>query len=218
MRAFLITTVIYTAIFLAVGAAIYFFAFWRPNVSRVEQLRREIDGARIELVMAAQRDEARPQLQYDIERLDDELNHAQSDWDRISNVWLNEYLRFMPDIFSDADTMERVYHIIAPHAHNLHIDLLYSQPLSEMNHDEANQNGLAEGVWLTPANISFVTGYDGLMAILNGFAHQEIDNRIVEYTLTRQGDQWQVAMRLDVLTQMTPPHRNNGGYIVEAHG
>ena len=212
MRTAIITFVIYTAIFLVVGGLIYFFAFFRPNTNRVEQLNRDIATARAELAAASQIDGMVPELQRDIERLGHELDQAQSEWDNISHEWQNNHMRFLPEVFDEWDIRERIDRIAMPHSFGLHVEFLYSQPLGAMSNN-GNPDGLMEGVWLTPVNISFAASYEGLVAILQGFAHEGIDNRVVEYTLTRNWDQWDVVMRLDVLTQMPHPYMNSGNYI-----
>ena len=200
----IISFLIYTLIFLVIGAAIYFVAFWRPNSNRVEQLNSDIDAARVELVMAGQRNETYPQLTSEVEQLGNELNQAHSNMENIYREWRYGYLRFLPEIFNELDITERIHRIATPHSHSfVSVDFLDSQLLGMVSDNYNNLYGLQEGIWLTPVNISFTTGYEGLIAILNGFAYEGVDNRIVEYTLHRYGDLWDVVVRMDVLT-LTP--------------
>jgi len=207
MKTRIITFAIYTLIFLAVGALIYFFAFWRPNRNRADQLNRDIEAALTEQVMAASREEMMPQLLNDIERLGHELGQAQSDWEHVSRAWQYEHLRFIPEVFNELDIRERIYRITTSHSHSLQVYFQYSQPLGVMNYSYGNPDSLPNGIWLTPVIISFTADYESFIAILNGFAHEWIDNRIVDYSMYRQGSQWAVEMRLDVLTQTPQPDR-----------
>ena len=207
----------YTGIFLLVGAVIYFFAFWRPNSSRAEQLTLDIEAARAELTVAAQRDEIHPQLRSDVDRMREELNQEQSTWEHVSHQWIYNYARFLPDVFDDGDIWYRIHRIVSPHSEVLTIEFDYSEGLGAMRYNDSNPNGPPEGIWLTPVSVGFITSYEGLIAILNDFAHEGIDNRVIEYTLNRQYDRWNVQLRLDILTQTPPPHRYNGDYTVYSH-
>ena len=209
--------VIYTAIFLLIGAVIYFFAFWRPNANRVEQLHIEIDAARAELMLAAQRDEIHPQVRADAERLREEHNREQSNWEYISQDWENNYGRFMPEVFDDDEMRHRIHNIVYPHAGAFHVEFLYSQPLGMMRYNESSPNGPPEGVWLTPVDVNFSVNFNGLVEILRGFANAGIDNRILEYDLTRHYEQWNVRLRLEILTQRPAYHRYNGDYAVYSY-
>ena len=206
--------VVYTAIFLVVGAVIYFFAFLQPNGNRIEQLRLDIEAARAELEIASQRDDIHPQLQTDVYRLREELSQEQSAWEHASQEWTDNYARFLPEVFDDGDMWQRIHHIVYPHSDVFHVDFLYSQPLGVMRYSDNNPNGPPEGIWLTPVDVTFLTGYEGLIAILTGFANAGIDNRVIEYTLSRQNELWDVRLRLDILTQTSHSHRYNGDYTV----
>ena len=204
---------VYTLLFLLLGAVLYFFAFWRPNVNRIEQLNREIRAAQIGLEEASRRGAYHSQLLLDVARLNSELYHEERAYERANNEWNSGYLHFLPTFFDDADIMQRVSRIVSPYSERLDVDFMYSQPLGTMRYNEGYHNGLPEGVWLTPVNVSFFTNYDGIIAILNGFAHEGIDARVVDYSLSRQGNMWDVSVQLDILTQ-TPSYRHNGDYEV----
>jgi len=214
----IVTFAIYALIFLVIGAAVYFFAFWRPNGNRVEQLNRDIYTARSQLATAAHRDEMYPELRYDIDRLGRELYQVQRDGGYVSRDWQYQHLRFLPETFNELDIRERIYRVATYYSHNLNVNFQYSQPLGVMNYNYNSPYDLPQGIWVTPIDISFTASYDGIMAILNGFAHEEIDNRIVDYTLHRNGDQWNVVLRMDVLTQTPQPYRYNREYNFEPQG
>ena len=216
MRTALINFAIYTAIFLVVGGIIYFFAFFRPNSNRVAQLNRDIAAANAELVMAAQSEGIIPQLRSDIERLGHELEQIQRTWDNVSQEWHNSHLQFLPEVFDEMDITERINRIVAPFSHSLHIYFQYSRPFGTMSY--SSPYSLPEMIWLTPVTVSFIAAYGNIIEILSGFAHEWIDNRIVEFTLNRFGDEWEVVMRLDVLTQTPHPYRHNGYFNVEPSG
>ncbi|MCL2378189.1 MAG: hypothetical protein FWC77_03585 [Defluviitaleaceae bacterium] len=203
----IVSFMVYLLIFLLLGGVIYFFAFWRPQGNRVEQLNQEIYDARAELAVAISRDEMSPELLYEVERLGHELSQAQSDWESVYRDWQYNYVSFLPEVFNEADMRERIYRIATPHSHSLNVYFQYSQPFGVRSN--SYPYGLPEGIWLTPVNVSFTAGFEGIMAILYGFANEGIDNRIVEYTLSRNGDQWEVGMRLDILTQFPQPYRYN---------
>ena len=208
---------VFTGVFLLVGAIIYFFAFLRPNAGRAEQLRLDIEAARAELVVAAQRDEIHPQLRADVDRMREELNQEQNTWEHVSQNWINNYARFLPETFDDNYMWHRIHRIVYPHSNELSIDFLHSQPLGAMRYDDNNPNGPPEGIWLTPIDVVFSTSYEGLLEILNGFAHEGIDNRVLDYNLSRQHELWNVRLRLDILTQTPSPHRYNGDYTVYSY-
>ena len=214
MTSSLVRFIVYTAGFLLVGAIIYFFVFLRPNANRIEALEQEIAAAHIELDAAIVRGEMHPQLRLDVDRLSGELDSEESAFERVQEMWQNGYVRFLPATFDDADMRQRIERIAGPYSEGLNIDFHYSQPMSVMNYNENNPAGLPEGVWLTPVDVSFYADYNGTIAILNGFAHEGIDNRIVEYSLNRQGNGWHVFLRIDMLTQTPSPHRFNGNYVV----
>lgn len=218
MKTSIITFAVYTLIFLVIGMAVYFFAFWRPHRNRVDQLNQDIYIARAELVTASQRDDMSPELQQDIERLHYELAQVQRELEYVNRDWQYDHLRFLPEVFNELEMRERIYRITTSNSYNLSVYFLYSQPLGVMNYNDYSPNGLPEGIWVTPVNVSFSSDYDGLMAILNGFAHEGLDNRIVDYTIQRQGDQWSIFMRLDILTRTPQPYRYSSYYNVEPHG
>jgi len=206
--------VVYTAIFLLVGAVIYFFAFWQPNARRVEQLHIDINNAQAELALAVQRDEIHPQQRALVDRLHEELSHEQSNWERVSQEWNDNYGRFLPDTFDEEDIRQRIIRIINHYGDGLHLEFMYSQPIGVMRYNDNSQGGPPEGIWLTTIDIVFSATYDGFVSILSGFAHEGIDNRIISYNMYRQYDMWNVRLRLDVLTQTPNAHRYNGDYIV----
>jgi len=193
----IVSFLIYLAIFMVIGGALYFFAFWRPNTNRVYQLNRDIYDARIELDIVSQLDDMIPELLEDIERLGQELYRAQGEWDSVNQIWQNNYLRFLPEPFNELAIRERIYSITTSRSHNLNVNFQESQPFpyNSFNHDTQAAN-----IWLTPITISFTANYDDIISILSDFAHEELDNRIIQYSLNRQGDQWQVQLRLDVLS------------------
>jgi len=201
MKTTIVSFAIYSLIFVVLGAAVYFFAFWRPHNNRIEQLNNEIAAARVELVNAILRDELSPELTGDIERLNNELEQVRSNWEHVNSDWQHNYLNFLPEAFNELDMRERIYRIATPHSHSLSVYFLDSQPFGVMSHSSDNPYGPQEGIWITSATISFTATYDGLLAILSGFVYEGIDNRIVEYSLTRSnGDQWNIILRLDLLT------------------
>ena len=211
MKSSLVRVLIFTALFLVVGAVIYVFVFLRPNANRIEALEHEIEDARAELVAAQQRDYLRPQLYFDIERLNDELLFEQGAYANMGQVWQDGYQRFLLPFFDDAEMYQRIQRIVTPYGEGLHVDFPYSQPLSMMRYTDPG--GLPVGIWMTPVNITFSATYDGLISIMTAFANEGIDNRIIEYSIARQSDRWQVNIRLDVLSQ-TPPHNRYNGYLV----
>ena len=216
MKTTIISFVIYTLIFAAVGGIIYFFAFWRPHGNRVLNLNRDIHYAQAELVQAALRDEMSPVVIEAVMHLGEELARAQNDWDYVNRNWQYDYLRFLPETFNELEMRERIYRIATSQSHNLQVHFQHSQPFGTMHQSYYNPYGPPEGLWLTPVDVAFTASYEGLVAILNGFAHEGIDNRIVEYTLQRQGDQLEVVIRLDILTR--GPHIGNGYFNAAPHG
>lgn len=204
----IVAFVIYVAIFLVVGGAIYFFLFFRPNTNRVGQLNQDMAAAHTELALARERESLNPQRLEDLERMGHELEQAQREWDNISREWHHEHLLFLPEVFDDHDIMERINRIAAPYSHNMSVDFLYSRPFGETAYN-GDTDGLHDGIWLTPVNITFTASYNGLISILSGFAHEWVDNRVVEYTMQRNWNQWDVVLRLDVLTQTPHPYRNS---------
>ncbi|MCL2572610.1 MAG: hypothetical protein FWE11_09425 [Defluviitaleaceae bacterium] len=213
MKSSLIKFVIYLAAILVIGAVIYVFAFLRPNAARIEALERDIVAAQAGLIVAQQRDEMHPQLLQDVERLFRELEQEEGAWTHAREAWAADYLRFLPEVFDDGMMQHHISMIVAPHGEGLDIQFGHSQPIGTMHY---NENNVPEGIWLTSVDISFTADYDGLISILNGFAHEGMDNRIISYSLTREGNRWNVHLRLDVLTQMPSPYRHNGNYSV--HG
>ena len=210
MKTTIVSFAIYALIFLVLGAAIYFFAFWRPHNNRIEQLEHDIAAARVNLVNAALGDDLSSELVGDIARLSDELEQARNNWEHVNRDWENSYLSFLPEAFNELDMRERVYRIATPHSHSLNAYFLDSQPFGAMSQSYDNPYGPPDGLWITSATISFTATYEGLLAILSGFVYEGIDNRIVEYSLTRSnGDQWNIILRLDLLT-LAP---NNNGNI-----
>ena len=190
--------IMYTVIFLVVGFAVYFFAFMRPNARRVEALNHEIVAAQNELAAAALRDLVHPQLVAYVDQAADDLSREQENFDHVNREWVNEYARFMPEFVNADDLTQRIQRITTPH--NAEIQVQESQPLGTMVYDE-NSSTNQPGLWLTPIHINLTVDYSELVQILDGFANEGIDNRITSYTLHRNGDLWDVWLRLDVLTQ-----------------
>ena len=209
----LIAFATYAAIFLLVGALLYFFAFWRPNAGRVDRLNQDIEAARADLVAASQLNEMRPQLEYDLERVRHELYQAQRDWERVSHNWHDGFQRFLPEAFNGVEIMDRTISIVQPHSHSLDIDIRESQPVMAANHYYGDAGNPLEGLWLTPVYITFTASYDGMIAIFNDFAHAGFDNRIVEFSLNRQNNWWDVTARVDILSRGPQGDSNgfNGG-------
>ncbi|MCL2404196.1 MAG: hypothetical protein FWC92_01485 [Defluviitaleaceae bacterium] len=214
MKTTIVSFLIYTLIFLVVGVALYFFVFWRPNNNRVDQLNIDIEAARAELVRAVNRDESSPQLTHDIAQLAYELTQAQSDREHVERIWQYGYLDFLPISLDELDIRERINRIAILHSHSMNVYFHESIPFGAMSHNDDNPDGPADGIWLTPVSISFVASYEGLISILHGFAHEDIDNRIVEYSIDRHGDQLQINLRMDILT-LTPHLNSYNGYFVE---
>ena len=210
MKTTIITFVTYAAIFLLVGALLYFFAFWRPNANRVYQLNLDIAAAHTDLAAAAQMNERRPQLEYDLSRQRHELYQARGEWERVSQEWDHGYRRFLPDFFNEVDIMDRAIRIVEPHSHNLNVNIQQSTPLMTPSHNGGYTS--AEGLWLTPVHITFTAGYEGLIAIFNDFAHAGIDNRIVDFSLNRQNNWWDVTARIDVLSLAPQPDGDSNGF------
>jgi len=215
MKSSLVQFLIYTAIFLVLGAVIYVFAFFRPNAARIEDLEVRIEAEERDLYLAAQRDEMHPQLILDLTELEYALSREEAAYFELSEAWQANYARFLPETFNEWELRQLIERVVAsPHAHGLHIhDFPYSQPLSRMAYND-NYLGLPQGIWVTPVTISFNADYLGLVAILNGFAQENIDNRILRYSLERNGEAWSVNMQLDILTQTPHPYRFNGNYTV----
>ena len=206
---------IYGAAFLVLVSALYFFAFFRPNQRRIEQLHIDIAAANVELSAAVLRSEFYPQRMLEFAQLMDELERQEAGWYGVLQLWQQDYLRFMPETVDDADITHRIQQIVSPHAGHVDVQFLYSQPLGVMNYSENNPNGPPEGVWLTPIYVSFSVGHSGLLEILRTFASSGIDNRVIAYELNRNGDMWNALLRLDILTQTPSPHRFNGEYVVD---
>jgi len=197
----LISFVIYALIFLAIGALLYFVLFWRPTQNRVQALNRDIITAQAELIVARDRDDTSAQIQQDIDRLDGEIVHAQSEKEHAYRIWESQYLDFLPDEFNEQDIHMRIGNIIAPHAGSYHIYYVHTMPFGVITHNDNNPNGPPEGIWLTQINVSFSASYNSLIEILSGIAREDIDNRVVEYTLHRNGSLWDVVLRVDMLTR-----------------
>lgn len=214
MKSTLIKFGIYMAGLLVLGAVIYIFAFLRPNANRIESLHLDIAAAHIELEAARGRDNIHPELLMDVERLTGEVSNQESDWERSRNVWDNYFAQHLPAIFDEADIRQRIDGIVRPHSESLNMYFPYSQPRSVMSYNEDNPHGLPEGIWLTPIEVSFTASYGSLITILDSLAHIGIDNRIVEYSLHREGDGWNVSLQLDILTQTPHPYRYNRDYSV----
>jgi len=204
----------YIAVFLLVGALIYVFAFFRPNANRITGLEQDIAAAHIELEEARRREAVHPQVQYDVQRLTNELNYEESGWERARGQWYSNFDPFLLDEFDIAYIEQRIDGIIRPHSEIINMYFSYSLPQSMMSYNENNPDGPPEGIWQTTANITFYAGYDSLIAILQGFANAGFDNRVVDYSLTRHNDSWRVNLQLDILTQTPHPYRFNGNYIV----
>ena len=214
MKSSLVSFAAYLAVILVVGAAIYFFAFLRPNANRIEALERDIEAARIELVDAASRDELYEHLSEDLRRLQAEREYVEGTYRSITDEWRNHYEGFLPYTFDEWDISHRIESIVRPHSDTLNVEFSYSVPLSTMHYNEDNPEGLPEGIWLTPVNVTFLADNNGLNSVLDGFAHAGIDNRIINYTLNRYSNAWNVTIRLDILTQTPHPYRFNGNYVV----
>ena len=206
---------IYTAIFLALGAVIYVFAFYRPNVARIEDLQLRILQEEDNLENARWRDERHPELRLELDNLETTLSIEEEAYFEMRDAWNNYYRPFLPDTFDDGEIRQRIERVVQPHSEGLHIhDFPYSQPESRMTYDEYNPYAPPRGIWLTPVTIAFRTDYHGLIAIMNGFAQEDMDNRIITYSLSRYGEHWNVTMQLDILTQTPHPDRYNGDYYV----
>ena len=196
---------IYTAVFLLLGAAIYFFAIWRPNARRTQQLHYDIAIAQAELELAPQRAVAHANLYAALQRYQEEFQQEQYNYDHVHQIWTDHFARFLPVSLTEDEMRQRIHHTVDPYGHGLSIEFAASQPLGLMRYS-TNPNGLPQGIWLTPITIDFTTNYDGLVAILAGFAQEGIDNRVINYTLTRHDYHWNVRLRLDVLTQKPMEH------------
>ena len=196
---------LFAVIFLMIGAVIYFFAFWRPNTRRVEQLRRDIIAAEAALEAAIQVEEMIDQTDFDEERYLHEYSQAQAALMQAAQDWNNRFAPFMPEVFYEWDIRYRIDNIVRPHAETLNITIPDSQLLGALTQDD-NPEIPQDGVWLTPISLNFITGTEGLTAILYGFANEGIDNRILEYNIFRQDNAWNVTMQLDILTR-TPLRR-----------
>ena len=218
MKTFLGKFIVFMAIFLLLGAAAYFFAFWQPNARRVEQLNHDIAAAHTELTAAALRDELYAGLVYRAAQLSDELSHVRNNEAHVNHEWHNEYQRFLPAVFDDNDINERIHRIVTPHSDFVDVNFQYSQPIGEMSYNENNPNGPPEGIWLTPVSVTFAAGYEGVVAVLSGFAHEGVDNRVITYSLNSHGEMWIVTLQLDFLTLTPPAGRYNGDYIVHEGG
>jgi len=215
MKSSLMKFVIYAAVFLVLGTVIYIFAFLRPNANRIEDLQLRIEDAHRELPQAVLRDERHPLIRLDLEELENTLSIEDSTYSELREIWYNNYEDFLLETFDDWEIRQLIERIVQQaNAENLHIaDFPFSQPLSMMTYSDEHA-GLPRGIWLTPVTISFVTDYQGLLSILNGFAHENIDNRVIRYSLDRQGEQWSINMQLDILTLTPHPERFNGGYVL----
>jgi len=216
MKSSLVQFAIYTVIFLVVGVVLFIFAFLRPNAARIEDLHVRIQAEERELYQAIQRDTWHPQLWLYLTELEETLSQEDDKYFELNNVWYNNFERFLPETFNDGEIrqlIERVMH--QANAEGVHIaDFPYSQPLSRMTYNDNHQGGLPRGIWLTTVSVSFNTDYQGIVAILNGFAQENIDNRVIRYSLDRHGERWSVNMQLDILTQTPHPDRFNGGYLL----
>ena len=191
-------------IFLVIGAAVYILAFRMPNTRRVEQLRRDIVAAEAALQAAIYVEEMIEQTDFDEERYIQEkaqaelaLMQAQQDWD-------NRFAHFMPEAFYEWEMRPRIENIIQPYAENLNITIHDSRLLGALSD---NPESPQDGIWLTPVGLTFLTGTEGLTAILYGFANESFDNRILEYNIFRQDNAWNVTMQLDILTRT--PHQSH---------
>jgi len=216
MKSSIVQFVIYIAIFLVLGTVIYIFAFFRPNAARIEELHVSIQAEEAELERAIQRDEWHPQLRLYLTDLEETLSQEDSAYFELSNMWYHNYEHFLPDTFDDGEIRGLIERI----ANQAGVDGLYianfpfSQPLSRMTYNDNEYSYLPRGIWLTTVTISFNTDYHGLVAILNGFASENIDNRITRYNLERIEGRLSVNMQLDILTLTPHPDRFNGGYVL----
>jgi len=198
MKSALIKFAMYTAIFLVVGILVYFFVFARPNSRRIEELNYEIAAAQDELIRAAGRDAYYPELVLNVAQASEELSREQEAFGQVSHVWNSEYAQYLPESVVHADIYQRVYRITSPH--DATINTMESQPLGTIVYDEHGTDS-QPGLWLTPVNVSFVVSYESLIQILNSFANEGIDNRVVVYNMNRLGDMWDVSLQLDILTR-----------------
>jgi len=194
--------IMYTGLFLVVGAALFVFAFFRPNARRVEDLEAAIETANYNLAAAASRDELHPQMEFEVQNQEYLLDSWENWFRHMRDTWHNYYAHFMPDFFDEWDLRQRIDRIVSPHSGSVQIEVHHGQQSTALHYSESGAYGMSPGIWVTPVWVTFSTSYNGLIEVLRGFTNEGIDNRIIEYSLNRVGDDmWDVHMRLDVITE-----------------
>jgi len=205
------TFMIYTVVFLVIGALLYVFAFFRPNANRVEDLERRVAAEEQELEAAILRSENHPELHYELEKLRIILEEEEGHYLFMNQVWADRFSPFVPETFEEDSLRWSLEGMLHPNVENLQVEILFSEPLCITSDYDAGD--LPRGLWMTPIQLSFSATYEDVINVLTALANTNFDNRVIGYSLERDGDRWRVVLRVDVLTETPPPGRFNGEYV-----
>jgi hypothetical protein len=147
----------------------YYFFFFTPTMETVSQLTETVGRLENDI-----RDAEIRELQYSaqVARRDE------------MTVLFNEYMATLPANFDDADILYRLHDIIYPYTNEINVSLP-NEPLLTAKDAVSGEDSNLTAIAVYPVNISFNVSMGSLMAILEGFARQDIDNKVSAYSLSR---------------------------------
>lgn len=140
--------------FLAMGIGFYFLIYV-PATERIERANADLVQVR-----AAVEAGNITQILYAVELA--LLEEYREQWEEEQSV-------NVPAIFNDAEILRMTRRIVYPHVNS--IELTFT-PATQL-----------ESLYITNVTLSFTSTYSGLLAILNDFANEGMDNRIVTFTI-----------------------------------
>jgi hypothetical protein len=147
----------------------YYFFFFTPTLEKMNAATSAIARKSQEVTEAEIRE-----IQYTVQV---------TRRDELAEAW-EAYIAALPVQFDDADILYRIQDIIYPYTQSLHVSFP-NEPGTAATNIHTGEAQTLSAVSIYPVGINFTVGMESLMAVLQGFAHQNIDNIINNCNLSR---------------------------------
>lgn len=154
--------------------ALYFLLYLRPVINDLRALNQSVTQLYAELA--------------DAESINQQHAALLGEHSALMQAW-DCYQTTLPQVFDGALALRRIQAIVYPHAENVQLAFF--------------DKSVRESMFSTTATIRFVATYGGLMEVLEGFATDGRDNRVVSYSVSaggNEGDLMDIMLQVEFLS------------------
>ncbi len=162
----------------------YFFLFLSPKLTEIENTRSSISSLESQIVQA--------------KIIEDQYNTLITDRDDLVAQWEN-YENAIPLTFDDSEVLRLLQRVIYPHTEEVNVGF--------QGYSAAASATVDSPVQIHSISLNFSIPYDSLDDLWQAFADETLENRIINYNLSRYENQetsdieYNVSLTVDFLTQ-----------------